>query len=217
MVRTSLSFSCLTTSVTQPSPKLSQASTSTRARAEQRPQRHFDGAGVGGRHDADAVVGGNLQHFARQVDRPCSLALPIGARCERPSGASARKRPASSPDAWRKGPEEKFGLAVRTVGLSIVAISLVLSKLAPCLCATHCEVKRADYSAASVSGARRSASQTISTAASTLAAVLALAHDADHRLGAGRADDQPAACAEPRVGRRRSPCHAACRRAACRP
>jgi hypothetical protein len=38
----------LTTSVTQPSPKLSQASMVTGRPAEQIPQRHLDSAGVGG-------------------------------------------------------------------------------------------------------------------------------------------------------------------------
>ena len=39
-----------------------------RAGAEHRPQRHLDGAGVGGGHDADAVIGRHLQHLAGQVD-----------------------------------------------------------------------------------------------------------------------------------------------------
>ena len=96
--RASFSFSCLTMSVTQPSPKLSQASTSTGARAEQRPHRHFHRAGVGGGHDADAVIGGNLQDFAGQVDGELQLGLAdLGAmrtaerrvleRFERPAGA----------------------------------------------------------------------------------------------------------------------------------
>ena len=45
------------------------------ALAEQRPQRHFDGAGVGGGHDADAVVGRHLEHFARQRDGLFQLGL----------------------------------------------------------------------------------------------------------------------------------------------
>ena len=54
----SASFNCLT-DIGHPSglPKDSQASRSAQAaRAEQRPQRHFHGAGIGGRHDADAVA-----------------------------------------------------------------------------------------------------------------------------------------------------------------
>ena len=39
-----------------------------RARAQQRPQRHFDGAGIGGRHDADAIIGGNLQNLTGEID-----------------------------------------------------------------------------------------------------------------------------------------------------
>ena len=46
-----------------------------RARAEQRPQRHLDRAGIGGRHDADAVVGRDLQHFAGEIDGALELRL----------------------------------------------------------------------------------------------------------------------------------------------
>ncbi len=67
------------------------------ALAEQRPQRHLDGAGVGRRHDADAVVGRNLKHLAGQLDRLLELGLAdLGAmraaergvvqRLERPAG-----------------------------------------------------------------------------------------------------------------------------------
>ena len=38
------------------------------AGAEHRPQRHLDGAGIGGGHDADAVIGGHVQQLAGQVD-----------------------------------------------------------------------------------------------------------------------------------------------------
>ena len=59
--RASFSLSCLTMSVTQPSPKLSQARTSTPRGPSIDHMRHLDGAGVGAGHDADAVIGGNLQ------------------------------------------------------------------------------------------------------------------------------------------------------------
>ena len=49
------------------------------ARAEQRPQRHLDRAGIGSRHDADAVVGWDLQHLARQRD--CLLELRLADLC----------------------------------------------------------------------------------------------------------------------------------------
>ena len=71
----SLSFSCLTTSVTQSLPKLSKASRWTGRAPEQRPHRHLDGAGVGGRHDADQVVGRDLQHLAGAVDGVLELRL----------------------------------------------------------------------------------------------------------------------------------------------
>ncbi len=43
--------------------------------AEQRPQRQFNGAGVGGRHDSDAVIGGDLEHLAGQIDGALELRL----------------------------------------------------------------------------------------------------------------------------------------------
>ena len=46
-----------------------------RPRAEQRPQRHFDRAGIRRRHDADLVVGRHFKHFARQFDRELELGL----------------------------------------------------------------------------------------------------------------------------------------------
>ncbi len=39
-----------------------------RAGAQHRPHRHFHRAGVGGGHDADAVIVGNLQNLAGEVD-----------------------------------------------------------------------------------------------------------------------------------------------------
>ena len=44
-------------------------------RTEHRPQRHLDRAGIGGRHDADAIIGGHFEHFARQIDRELELGL----------------------------------------------------------------------------------------------------------------------------------------------
>ena len=44
-------------------------------RAEQRPQRHLDRAGIGGRHDADAIIGGNFQHLAGEIDGALELRL----------------------------------------------------------------------------------------------------------------------------------------------
>ena len=42
-------------------------------RAEKRPERHFDGAGVGAWGYPDAIIGGNAQHFAGEVDRELEL------------------------------------------------------------------------------------------------------------------------------------------------
>ena len=88
----------MTTSVTQPAPKLSQATMSTPRCAEQRPQRHLDGAGVGGRHDADPVVGRNLEDFAGQLDRLLELGLAdLGAVRAAERGIVERlKRPAGT-------------------------------------------------------------------------------------------------------------------------
>ena len=55
-MRDVLQLELLATSVAQPEPKLSQATMSTPRSPEQRPHRHFDRAGVGGGHDADAVI-----------------------------------------------------------------------------------------------------------------------------------------------------------------
>ena len=72
------------------------------ARAEQRPQRHLDRAGVGGRHDADAVVGGNLQDLAGQLDRLLELVLAdLGA--VRSAERGHRRAPAATiRGAWRR-------------------------------------------------------------------------------------------------------------------
>ncbi len=99
----SLSLSSLTTSLTQPSPKDSQASIVTGRGAEQRPQRHFDRAGVGRRHDADAIVGRDLQDFAGQIDGALELGL-AGFRAVRAAedGVVEGLR-GSSRGAWRRG------------------------------------------------------------------------------------------------------------------
>ena len=109
-VRTSASFSCLTTSVTQPAPKTFPGDHVDAARAEQRPQRHLDRAGVGGRHDADAVVGRHLQHFAGEVDRLFELGLAdLGA--VRAAERGMRRAPrATSRDAWRRDLRKNWDL-----------------------------------------------------------------------------------------------------------
>src|SRR5674476_651975 len=43
--------------------------------AQQRPQRHLDRPGIGGRHDADAIIGRNFQHVAGEVDGAFELRL----------------------------------------------------------------------------------------------------------------------------------------------
>jgi hypothetical protein len=68
--------------------------------AQQRPQSHLDGTGIGRRHDADAIVGGNAQERARSIDRLDDLLL----------GRLGSVRP---PDG---GIFEKFGRPARTLG-----------------------------------------------------------------------------------------------------
>ena len=46
--------------------------------AQQRPHRHFHRAGVGGRHDADAVIGRHLQDLAGEVDGRLQFRLADG-------------------------------------------------------------------------------------------------------------------------------------------
>jgi hypothetical protein len=48
------------------------------ARAQHRPHRHLDGAGVRGRHDADPVVRGHAEDVARRLDRGLQLGLADG-------------------------------------------------------------------------------------------------------------------------------------------
>ena len=61
------------------------------ALAEQRPQRHLHRAGIGRRHDADAVAGRDLEDIACQLDRLLGR--------------------------FAQGPEEKLGFAGRSPGL----------------------------------------------------------------------------------------------------
>jgi hypothetical protein len=57
--------------------------------AQHRPHGHFDGARVGGRDDADAVVRRHAKDLARRLDGGLQLGLADGGACERPSGAPA--------------------------------------------------------------------------------------------------------------------------------
>ena len=117
------SFSCLTTSVTQSLPKLSKASSCTGRGPEHRPQRHLDGAGVGAGHDADQVVGRDLQHLAGLVD-----GVLAGAPCRAWSGASGRgprlcRFSGVHPGRLAQGPDENSGRAGRMAGLAGVCHS----------------------------------------------------------------------------------------------
>ena len=66
--RASASFRCLTISVAQPSPKLSNVTISTPRAPSMDHKRHFDGAGVGTGNDPQPPVGRHPQDGARQGD-----------------------------------------------------------------------------------------------------------------------------------------------------
>ena len=102
------------------------------ARAEQRPERHFDGAGVGGRHDADAVIGRHFENFTGKVDGLLELALAdlravraaegrVGERIERPTGA------------LRAGARRKMGICGRMSGFAGFAMMLSFQIESPSL------------------------------------------------------------------------------------
>jgi hypothetical protein len=83
------------------------------ALAEQRPQRHLDGAGIGSGHDADAVVRRHFQNFAGEIDGllsawPCRLGAVRTA--ERPH---RQVRSSDQPGRFEQGPEGEMGI-IRT-------------------------------------------------------------------------------------------------------
>src|SRR5207302_5694430 len=75
------------------------------ARAEQRPQRHLDGARIGGRHDADPVIGGQAEHGARAVDDLAQLRLAGRAAMRAPETGivQRRQRPTRTLGTWTRG------------------------------------------------------------------------------------------------------------------
>ena len=80
-----------------------------RPRAEHRPHRHFERAGVGRRDDADPVVVGQPQQLAHQLDRfgEPRLAEPSAVRAAERLGVSSRL--GLQPGGLAQGPEEKYG------------------------------------------------------------------------------------------------------------
>ena len=95
------------------------------ARAEQRPQRHLDGAGVGGRHDADAVVGRHFEHLARQIDRAFELGLAGLGAVRAPERSVFEGFERSSRGAWRRGRTKNAALAGRAAGAVLVMSSIL--------------------------------------------------------------------------------------------
>ena len=98
-----------------------------RPRAEQRPHRHFERAGVGGGDDAEPVVGGQAEQRVRPVDR-LAEAAPCRAptRCERPSDAGVELVGRSSPAAWRRDRTKRSGRA-RAARAAAVSVTIQLS------------------------------------------------------------------------------------------
>ncbi len=119
-MRASLSLSCLTTSVTQPAPKLSQADHVDRALAEQRPERHFDGAGVGSGHDTDTVISRHFENFAGKVNGLFQLRL-ANLRTVRTADGSIGKCIERPTGRFEQGPEEKWVLFGRTPGFAAIS------------------------------------------------------------------------------------------------
>jgi hypothetical protein len=61
-----------------------------RPRAQQRPHRHLDRAGVRGRHDADAIAVGHAKDFARAVDGGLQPRLAQGGAVRAPQNVAAQ-------------------------------------------------------------------------------------------------------------------------------
>ena len=94
------------------------------ARAQQGPQRQLHRAGVGGRHDADAVVGRNAEHGARSDDHLGELRL-AGLRAVRAPKRCVRRVPATtSPAAWRRGRRRSSRCAAEDLVLLIISAQM---------------------------------------------------------------------------------------------
>ena len=120
--RASGSLSCLTTSVAQPSPKLSKASTST-GRAPSRDQSAISTAPVSEAGTMPTRQSAGMPRMARDRSiTSASCAFGPAARCERPSNA-ASSAPSEKPGRLAQGPDEKLGLAGRRSGFAASAMS----------------------------------------------------------------------------------------------
>src|SRR5690242_1572665 len=116
MMRLSLIFSCLIVSVTQSSPKLSQAKQST-GRGPSKDQSAISTAPVS---EAGTMPTRKFEEMPRsdlvRSMASLSLALPGLERCERPSSAPLRAS-GVQPGRLAQGPDEKKGRAGRTAGI----------------------------------------------------------------------------------------------------
>ena len=113
--RKSASFSCLATSVTHCSPKLSQASMST-PRAPSSDHIAISMAPVSDAGTMPRRQSAGRPRIARERSITSrSFALPGLERCERPSKAPASAA-GDQPGRLAQGPDEKHGLAGRTFG-----------------------------------------------------------------------------------------------------
>jgi len=103
----SFSFNCLAMSVTQPSPNDSQAKTVT-GRAPAATTTPFPPRRYRRPHDADAVIGGNLEHLAGEIDGALELRL-ADLRSVRASKDGVGEDLQAPAGRLAQGPEEKCG------------------------------------------------------------------------------------------------------------
>ena len=130
--RTSPSFNCLTASVTHPEPKLSQASRSV-PRSPSNDHMAISTAPVSEAGTMPIRYSTGTRRISRVRSIACaSLDLPVFARCERPSAASASAC-GVQPGRLAHGPDENRGLAGRRSGFAIVFIMATLPDSSPSL------------------------------------------------------------------------------------
>src|SRR5262245_18893078 len=127
---TAVSFSCLLTSLTQPSPKLSQVKASM-PRAPSMPHMAISKAPVSEAGTMAHTYSGGSANSALVLSMASfRRALPSLARCERPRKAFSRLF-RDQPGRLAQGPDEKWVLTVRVAGLRGVVISLPFQIDAP--------------------------------------------------------------------------------------
>ena len=124
------SASCLTASVTQPAPKLSQASISV-LRAPRSDHIAISTAPVSEAGTIPMRYSSGTPRISRVPSiAALSFSLPTAARCERPSGAPESLSRLNT-GGLAQGPEEKRGLSGRVAGLVGAVMSIPFQIFAP--------------------------------------------------------------------------------------